>query len=63
MKGGISRKYSVNEVETKEISDGELIPDEIESTQTFRNEKLKIMRSEPLKIRARATVKLNKHPE
>ena len=55
MKGGISRKYSVNEVESKEMSDGEHIPDEIESTNTFRNEKLKIMRSETLNIRARAT--------
>ena len=33
MKGGMSRKYSVNEVGSKEMSDdGELIPDEVEST-------------------------------
>lgn len=57
MKGGISRKYSVNEVESKEMSDGEHIPDEIESTNTFRNKKLEIMRSETLNIRARATIK------
>lgn len=37
------------------MSDGEHIPDEIESTQTFRHEKLRIMRSDTLNIRARAT--------
>lgn len=36
MKGGVSLKYSANDIETKELSDNELIPDEIESTQTFR---------------------------
>mgnify|MGYP007047488700 CR=1 FL=1 len=44
------------------MSDGELIPDEIESTQTFRHEKLKIMRADTMNIRARATQKTNKHP-
>lgn len=37
MKGGISKKYNASDIDSKEISDGEIVPDEILSTNTIRN--------------------------